>query len=1032
MFKLTGCLVTFLFILFFLNNKAYCQQQDVDFHLTAHLLTGKKILKVKCDFYDPYVWVLAQNNEVYRVNTQTLGVDDYTAKFAAYNNLQFVDIVGHSQDTVFIATNSTNLIIYNKGNISSIGQSQGITDVINSIGITNRTSVLPSGTLIIATQTGMGEYDIKTGKLTYSRSNELITNKVFAATYRRLLYTDPYRNDPPGPIPVVFSTLFDSYAYDIRQTTESGQNLNTAFYTLADLTQSVYDGCFFWGAKNGMFEESLNFQGEQPSGYAHFFNNIKINKITDIFGLTSLGNPFSGQGLIKETLLIGSDDGFYFTSSLFGNYTDASLHKFTIFHYDALANTPINDICVNATSASAMDLQTNCENGVWLAANDGLYYLNPDYGKYLDHKEQFNVIRFNLPNADTISHVQICSGSNVSINLSPSSVNNNSIQWVKDGKDIVGETSPTLSVKDSGEFSAILYTPCENVHVETNHLKVSVVPGPVFTLNYPDKIQYCDSSSTTLKLDYNPSYQYRWYQNDVLNGNTTASCTVTQSGKYKVEVSLCTNSWVPSKEIEVDLINLPQPSITSNKNIYCQSDTALLSANTLVDTSYTINWYKDGVLLSNDKNLPVIKAAIAGNYSAAILSNITSCSKSSAGFQLGFTPAPTFTFNYADVITYCAGSSQILEVQGDPSYQYRWYKDGVLNGMTTTSITITQTGKYKVEVSACPDSWISSKEVQANFLQLSLPVITPDKLVYCIGDQATLNLNIPADPSYTITWLKDGNVIDAYQGLTSIITNLPGIYAVNIISNTIGNCSQSALPVQIIFNPPPTVSIQEIINTTLCDGQDVSLKANYSNGTVKWSTGESTDGIDVNTSGNYTATITSVAGCVADTSINLHFFPRPVLSLRDTAMCEFTKQTVTLTAPAGYNQYVWNGRQSGNTFTVNYPQNITLVVTDKNGCQASQQIVVSSTCPDILMANAFTPNGDGINDTWTISGLDNDKSAMIQVFNRYGAVVYKSKGYANPWDGRYNGGKLPAGVYYYIINAKNGKQTLSGSVTIIY
>jgi hypothetical protein len=75
------------FLLLLICAKAY-SQQDVSFHLNAHFFAGKKILKIKRDFYDPYLWVLAQNNEVYRVNTLTQVIDNYTTTFSAYSNLQ--------------------------------------------------------------------------------------------------------------------------------------------------------------------------------------------------------------------------------------------------------------------------------------------------------------------------------------------------------------------------------------------------------------------------------------------------------------------------------------------------------------------------------------------------------------------------------------------------------------------------------------------------------------------------------------------------------------------------------------------------------------------------------------------------------------------------------------------------------------------------------------------------------------------------------------------------------------------------------
>src|SRR5580700_2312022 len=115
--------------------KAFCQQQDVTFHLNAHLFPGKKILKVKRDFYDPYVWVLAANNEVYRVNSLTLAIDDYTSTFSGYSALPFIDIAGRSKDTVFIATQSINVVQYTKGNLKLIDTTSGLKDTVTSVGV---------------------------------------------------------------------------------------------------------------------------------------------------------------------------------------------------------------------------------------------------------------------------------------------------------------------------------------------------------------------------------------------------------------------------------------------------------------------------------------------------------------------------------------------------------------------------------------------------------------------------------------------------------------------------------------------------------------------------------------------------------------------------------------------------------------------------------------------------------------------------------------------------------------------------------
>ncbi|HAI84549.1 MAG TPA: hypothetical protein DCL43_12865, partial [Chitinophagaceae bacterium] len=80
---------------------------------------------------------------------------------------------------------------------------------------------------------------------------------------------------------------------------------------------------------------------------------------------------------------------------------------------------------------------------------------------------------------------------------------------------------------------------------------------------------------------------------------------------------------------------------------------------------------------------------------------------------------------------------------------------------------------------------------------------------------------------------------------------------------------------------------------------------------------------------------------------------------------------------------------------------------------------------------AFSPNGDGINDTWIIKYLESYPGCTVEVFNRYGQSVFSSRGYATPWNGTYNGAVLPVGTYYYIVDPKNGRNKIAGYVTIL-
>ena len=117
---------------------------------------------------------------------------------------------------------------------------------------------------------------------------------------------------------------------------------------------------------------------------------------------------------------------------------------------------------------------------------------------------------------------------------------------------------------------------------------------------------------------------------------------------------------------------------------------------------------------------------------------------------------------------------------------------------------------------------------------------------------------------------------------------------------------------------------------------------------------------------------------------------------------------------------------AGPTSTTKY----TLTVTTATGCSATDTLTVTVFI-NIIIPNTFTPNGDGINDTWNIKYLDAYPDCTVKIFDRYGQRVFSSIGYGEPWDGKYSGANLPQGTYYYIIQLKNGSKTLTGPITIV-
>ncbi len=110
----------------------------------------------------------------------------------------------------------------------------------------------------------------------------------------------------------------------------------------------------------------------------------------------------------------------------------------------------------------------------------------------------------------------------------------------------------------------------------------------------------------------------------------------------------------------------------------------------------------------------------------------------------------------------------------------------------------------------------------------------------------------------------------------------------------------------------------------------------------------------------------------------------------------------------------------------------TLVVTSASGCVSEPANVIVKSSPQVTITNTFTPNADGYNDQWEITGLEAYEDAVVDIFDRTGRQIYHSIGYAKPWDGTSNGKPVPFGTYYFIINTHDSEQQkLTGYVTVV-
>lgn len=110
------------------------------------------------------------------------------------------------------------------------------------------------------------------------------------------------------------------------------------------------------------------------------------------------------------------------------------------------------------------------------------------------------------------------------------------------------------------------------------------------------------------------------------------------------------------------------------------------------------------------------------------------------------------------------------------------------------------------------------------------------------------------------------------------------------------------------------------------------------------------------------------------------------------------------------------------------------VTASVGGCTLTDVVTLTVSDP-VVVYNTFSPNGDGINDAWRIKFIEKFPNCQIEVFDRWGQSIFKSVGYAQPWDGTFKGRFLPTGAYFYVMELNSLEVTippLTGTVSIVH
>jgi gliding motility-associated-like protein len=265
-------------------------------------------------------------------------------------------------------------------------------------------------------------------------------------------------------------------------------------------------------------------------------------------------------------------------------------------------------------------------------------------------------------------------------------------------------------------------------------------------------------------------------------------------------------------------------------------------------------------------------------------------------------------------------------------------------------------------------------------------------------------------------------------------------------------CSNNTTAVVSNFAQQPVAAFS-YLPAIICQGSDAAFtdESTASQGMINgwyWNFGDGTASTKQNANkrypnaGTYNVlhSVSNTAGCPADTitkQVVVHV--QPVVDAGPSfVVAEGT--VVTFNPKVNDNNLVFKWTPGGElsdanmlrpSYRATHDQAFTLTATDgTSNCTASDTLSVKILRP-VKVPNAFSPNGDGINDTWVITNLADYQGNVVEVFNRYGQQVHHSNGYGTPWDGKVHGNPLPVGVYYYIIDLKNGFGKITGSITIL-
>jgi gliding motility-associated-like protein len=337
---------------------------------------------------------------------------------------------------------------------------------------------------------------------------------------------------------------------------------------------------------------------------------------------------------------------------------------------------------------------------------------------------------------------------------------------------------------------------------------------------------------------------------------------------------------------------------------------------------------------------------------------------------------------------------------------------------------------------------ISSCSILSNVIAIGVnkyPVIAASNYGSCTGDTLSFNAN----DGVLFSWTGPMNFTSTAQSpfIPKAIPGNSGTYYVNVTSGK-GCISRDSTIASI--NITPVVNAGS--DTSVCEGSGIQLNSTGNNIiSYQWSPASEISNPNIPNPialpKQTTLYILTVANneCKASDSVMIVVNKNPKADAGPDKVI-IDGQSVVLNGIASGTDvtYAWTPTEymtAPGTLTpsVKPPINeiYTLHVISNKGCGTATDNVLVKVFKKLFIPNAFTPNNDGINDTWFIETLEAYPNADVKVFNRFGQMVFDNHGVNKPWDGTFKGILLSSGAYAYIIDLKNNSQLIRGVVFII-